>query len=423
MTSASRFSFKSLASSLGRWLSKAEGVSLSHPSDLVQWNDATGGSITPDGAMRIVAVYACDRIIKESIASVPLRVYRLTVNGMKEITDHPLFTLLNFEPSPGMSAFIWKETLQHYLNLRGNAYCLRVESRRRIVALIPIHPDRVFPEVQKDGTKRYKIYSSDGRYKWFAQEEIWHLVGMSDDGMVGKGPIDYLKDAFGIASDAMQFAARSMKNDGATGITLEHPGKLKPETRDALKKDWAENKAGAANAGRPLLLEEGLKASRLNLTMVQMQFLESRQFSRTEIASIFRVPPHMIGDLERATFSNIEQQGIEFVGYTVRPWARRWEASLALDVVSWYNEPDLLVMYDLDELSQGDRKTRYDAYSSAILAGWMNRNEARQSEGYETKPGLDKFIEPSNAKKPGEGGGDPNDPLNKPQPQPGDRQP
>lgn len=410
MTSASRFSFKAAVS----WLfGKSEGVTLSHPSDLVNWNDF-GQVMSPETAMRISTVYACDRVIKESVASVPICIYRKEGKKKVELEDHPLAILLNTEPAPGMSWFLWREILQHHLNMRGNAYCFKVTSRRRIVALIPLMPDRMIVTPKPDGTKKYEYYQTNGRLKEFPPEEIWHIIGMSENGMMGKSPIDYLSDSFSNALDAIRYASQSMKNDGATGVTLEVPGKLKPDTREALKKDWAENKAGAANAGKPLLLEEGLKASRLNLTMAQMQFIESRKFSRNEIASIFRVPPHMVGDLERATFTNIEHQSLEFVGYTVRPWARRWEASLLIDPLAWYNEEGLYAQFNLDELNVSDRKSRYEAHSSAINAGWLNRNEVREVEGYNPAPTLDKFLEPTNMKGPGEAGGNPNDPNNGP---------
>lgn len=420
MTSESRFSFKGL---LGRLLGKSDGVSLSHPSDLVNWNDTGDTAVTPDTVMRISTVYACDRIIKESIASSPLRVYKQEKQAggktkLVELEDHPLSVLLNTEPAPGMPAFMWKELLQHWLNMRGNAYCFKVESRRRIVALIPMNPDRMQVRVLPDGTKAYKYYRLDGSTKEFRHEEVWHLMSASEDGKVGKSPIDYLRDSFDNAMSAAKYASRSMRNDGATGIVFTFQGKLKPETREAMKKDFDENQAGPTNAGKPLLMEEGGTASRLNLTMAQMQFIESRKYSRSEIASIFRVPAHMVGDLERATFSNIEHQSLEFVGYTMRPWARRWEGSLLIDPVAWYNEPGLTVKYDLDDLQVADRKSRYEAHSSAINAGWLNRNEVREQEGYNPEEGLNKFLEPTNMKKPGEAGGNPNDPNNRNPPDP-----
>lgn len=406
MMNESRYSFKNI---VGRLFGKSEGVSMSHPSDLVNWNDA-GGVLDAGVAMRISAVYSCVRVIGEAIASVPLEVFRKTEEGRVKAEDHPLWKLLHDSPAPGMSSFLWRQVLQGHLDLRGNAFCLIVESRRRIVALIPIHPDRVVVDIQRDGTKKFKVYNRDGGFKIYNQNEIFHLVGMSDDGIVGQSPIDTLNDTFSAARNAEKYASRAFKNDGATGIVFSFAGKLKPEIREALKKDWKENHAGGENAGRPLLLEEGASASRLNLSLSQMQFIESRKLSRTEIASIFRVPPHMIGDLERATFSNIEHQSLEFVAYTVRPWATRWEASLMLDIVAWYNEPDLFVEFDLDDLARGDIKSRYEAYSSGINAGWLTRNEARVDENRNKLEGLDKPLEPTNMKGQGQAGGNPNNP-------------
>lgn len=406
--SANRFSFKGL---VGRLLGKADGLSLSHPSDLVNWNDS-GGIVDAGTAMRISAVYSCVRVVGEAIASVPLEVYRKTDMGREKAEDHPLWKLLHDNPAPNMTSFLWRQVLQRHLDLRGNAYCLKVESRRRIVALIPIHPDRVVVDVQRDGSKLFKVYGCDGRYKVYDQTQIFHIVGVSDDGIIGQSPIDILNDTFSAARNAEKYASRAFKNDGATGIVFSFQGKLKPEIREALKKDWKENHAGGENAGRPLLLEEGASASRLNLSLSQMQFIESRKLSRTEIASIFRVPPHMIGDLERATFSNIEHQSLEFVAYTVRPWATRWEASLMLDIVAWYNEPDLFVEFDLDDLARGDIKSRYEAYSSGINAGWLTRNEARVDENRNKIEGLDKPLEPTNMRGQGQLGGNPKDPNN-----------
>ena len=167
--SANRFSFKGL---VGRLLGKADGLSLSHPSDLVNWNDS-GGIVDAGTAMRISAVYSCIRVVGEAIASVPLEVYRKTDMGREKAEDHPLWKLLHDNPAPNMTSFLWRQVLQRHLDLRGNAYCLKVESRRRIVALIPIHPDRVTVDVQKDGSKLFKVYNRDGHYKIFDQTQIF----------------------------------------------------------------------------------------------------------------------------------------------------------------------------------------------------------------------------------------------------------
>lgn len=408
--SGNRFSFKH---AWNAFIGKSQGVSLSHPSDLVNWNDS--GAVDPTTASKITTVWQCVRVTSDAIASTPLEVYRRMSNGgRKLVMDHPLWKLLHDSPAPGMSSFVWRQLLQRYLELRGNSYCFKVMSRRRIVALIPIHPDRVQVYIALDGTKRFKVYNKNGTVSDFGSDEIWHMLGCStDDGMIGLSPIDELRNLFETAKAAERYANKAMKNDGATGVVFKFLGKLKPETREAMKKDWAENHAGGENAGKPLLLEEGGEATRLNLTMAQMQFLEQRKFNRSEIAAVFRVPMHMVGDLERATFSNIEHQSLEFKAYTIRPWARRWEASLLTDVVSWYNEDDVFVAFDLDDLEVIDINTRYEAHASSIIAGWKTRNEVRETENYNPLPGLDKPLEPTNMKRPGEGGGNPNDPTSK----------
>lgn len=389
-----RFSFKKM---LSRWLNKSEDGSISHPSEMVDWNNVSLGR----NVNGVVAVYTAVRIISESVGSVPLEVFRRTGTGKERDMKHPLWHLLRVQPCRGMTPMTWRETLQRHLSLRGNCFCLKVFSRRRIIELIPIHPDRVTVLISLDGVKTFRIHNRNGTYVEKGTDEIWHMFAMSDDGFIGMSPIDVLADTFSIAYEAQLYAAKSMKQDGATGITLSHPGRLKTETRDELKKSWTEQNAGGRNAGKPLLLEEGLTASRLNLTMEQMQFIETRKMQRSEIAAVFRVPPHMIGDLERATFSNIEHQGIEFVSYTVRPWAVRWEEALLTDIISWYNEPDLFAEFDLDDLSRGDKAGRYAAYSSAINAGWMVRNEARVEENMNKLEGLDEPLEPRNMQNPG----------------------
>ena len=290
--------------------------------------------------------------------------------------------------------------LQAHLSLRGNAYARIVSANGAPVsALIPLHPDRVRPLPRPvNGRLAYEHWPLDGGREILLQEEILHLRGLSlaGDGVLGLSPIDSLREAVGLALAAETYGARFYRNDARPGIVVKHPGRLSPEAATRLKASWNSQFAGAANAHRTAVLEEGMDVVPIGMTAEQAQFLETRKFQRGEIASIFGVPPHKIGDLERATFSNIEHQAIEVVTDTIRPWAVAWEQALTRDLFTAEMRRTHMVAFNLDGLLRGDIESRYRAYATGRQWGWLSANDVREREDMNRIEGGDLYLAPVN---------------------------
>lgn len=355
---------------------------------------ASGAVVTPDSAMRAVAVFACVRLLSETIGTIPLHLYRRRPDGGKELAkDHPLYSVLHDLPNPLMTAVELREALQASLVLRGNAYCRIIrDGAGRITELIPLHPDRVRVEASKTG--RSLVYVVDGHDR-FLSGDIWHIRGFTLDGVMGVSPVTYARETIGLALTAEQHGAAFMGNGARPGGVLVHPDKLDDEARLNLKASW-QAAHGGGNVGTVAVLEEGLKFEAITVSAEDMQYIETRKFQRSEIAALFRVPPHMVGDLERATFSNIEQQGLEFKTYSIRPWAVRWEASIVRDLLLPSERAEFYPLFNLEGLHRGDMKSRFEAYKVGITNGILSSNECRELEDRNPRPGGDTFLQPLN---------------------------
>jgi HK97 family phage portal protein len=363
----------------------------------------SGMRVSADSAMRLAAVYACVRILSETMASLPLVVYRPRKDGGKDrVTDHWLYQLLGKRPNRYQNPFEWREMLQGHLALRGNAFCqILANSRGVITELIPIHPDRVRMELLPSGDYRYRIRDQAGSEIVLPRGEVWHQRGLSSDGLIGLSPIDLSRESLGMALAAQDYGARFFSNDAKpTGGWIEFPGNFKdPEAKRVFRESYQAAQSGS-NRGKVLVLENGMKFHEVGVTNKDAQFLELRKFQITDIARLFRVPPHMIADLDRATFSNIEQQSLEFVMHTMTPWAERWEASIEADLL-----PDgdaLEIEFDFANLMRGDAASRSAYYQSGIQNGWLTRNEARISENLNPIAGLDQPLRPLNMVEEGD---------------------
>ena len=358
---------------------------------------ATGLRVSPDGALRLSAVYACVRILSETMASLPIVLYRKREDGGKDrVTDHWLYRLLCRRPNRYQNPFEWREMLQGHLALRGNAYCQIITNPRgEINELLPIHPDRVRVEVMRSGEFRYRITDRFGDETVLARSAVWHLRGLSSDGVMGMNPIELARESLGIALAAQDYGARFFANDAKpSGGWIEFPGSFKdPEAKKVFRESYQAAQSGA-NRGKVLVLENGMKFHEVGVTNKDAQFLELRKFQITDIARLFRVPPHMIADLDRATFSNIEQQSLEFVMHTMTPWAERWEASIEAELLL-DNDP-LEIEFDFANLMRGDAASRSAYYQSGIQNGWLTRNEARIAENLNPIDGLDEPLRPLN---------------------------
>ena len=349
------------------------------------WNFLFGGTtsgkaVNERTAMQTSAVYACVRILAESVAGLPLHVYERTANGSKSTKpSHPLYRLLHDEPNREMTSFVFRETLMSHLLLWGNAYAQIIRDGRGFpIALYPLLPDRMTVDRNESGELLYTYQSDKGQVK-LRRENILHIPGLGFDGLIGYSPIAMAKNAVGLALATEDYGATFFANGANPGGVLEHPGVIKPEQADRLRESW-QSQFGGANAHKVAVLEEGLKFHQMSIPPEQAQFLETRKFQINEIARIFRVPPHMVGDLEKSSFSNIEQQSLEFVKYTLDTWVVRWEQSLQQALILPSEKATIFIKFNLDGLLRGDYQSRMQGYSTGIQNGFMSVNDVRGLE-------------------------------------------
>lgn len=340
----------------------------------------SGKAVNERTAMQTSAVYACVRILAESVAGLPLHVYERTANGSKSTKpSHPLYRLLHDEPNREMTSFVFRETLMSHLLLWGNAYAQIIRDGRGFpIALYPLLPDRMAVDRNESGELVYTYQSDKGQVK-LRRENVLHIPGLGFDGLIGYSPIAMAKNAVGLALATEDYGAAFFANGANPGGVLEHPGVIKPEQADRLRESW-QSQFGGANTHKVAVLEEGLKFHQMSIPPEQAQFLETRKFQINEIARIFRVPPHMVGDLEKSSFSNIEQQSLEFVKYTLDPWVVRWEQSLQQALILPSEKATIFIKFNLDGLLRGDYQSRMQGYSTGIQNGFMSVNDVRGLE-------------------------------------------
>jgi len=353
---------------------------------------ASGVDVTPESALSMLAVFACIRVLSEALAQLPLILYRRLPNGGKErATDDPLYTLLHDLPNGEMTSFSFRETLMGHLCGWGNGYA-EIEFNRAgdVAGLWPLRPDQM--KVERNGTGM--VYTYDR--KPIPAYKIFHVPGLGFDGRVGYSPIAIARQAIGLGLAAEEFSARFFANDGRPGIVIEHPGHLGDLAFDNLQKSWKDEHGGVANAHHPAILEEGMKIHEIGLPGEDVQFLSTRKFQREEIAGLFRVPPHLIADLERATFSNIEQQSLEFVIYTLTPWLVQWEQTITWKLIPRERRREMFAEFLVDGLLRGDAQSRYAAYSSGRQNGWLSANDVREKENMNPIEGGDVYLIPMN---------------------------
>lgn len=357
----------------------------------------SGRSITPEAAMSVTAVYGCVRVLAESVASLPVMVYRRLPNGGKEpATNHRLYRLLHDSPNSEQTAFEATEFRMASLALRGNSYSvIEMNGVRDVMGIHPLRPQ--FMEVTRDSAGRLVFdYQEPGASRVYSKDEIWFTRGFSNDGVLGVSPIGLCREAIAYAMTLNEHGARMFANGAKVPGVLEVPGELSDVAYDRLKQGFAEKHQGAANAGKTLILEGGAKYSQIGMNASDAEFIASQKMQIAEIARIFRVPLHMLAEMEQATFSNIEHQSLEFVTHTLRPWLVRIEQSANRDLFGPFERGQYFVEFKLDALLRGDVKSRYEAYQVAVNNGWMNRNEVRRLENLNPAEGLDEFMVPLN---------------------------
>lgn len=361
---------------------------------------SSGIRVTEENAMRASAVFACVRILAETVASLPVHVYRrLPAGGKERATKHPLYSLLHDLPNPEITSFSFRETAMAHLCLWGNAYAeIEYDGAGRIRALWPLPPWRV--QVERDpATQRLKyiVTLDNGERQALDVSRVFHVPALSFNGLVGISPIRWAaREAIGLALATEQFGARFFDQGTNIGGVVTHPKTLSEQASRNLRESINETYAGLGKSHRIMLLEEGMKYERIGIPPEEAQFLETRKFQVTEIARIFRVPPHMLADLERATFSNIEHQSIEFVTHTIRPWLVRWEQAIYRDLLFPDERKEYFVEFNVDGLLRGDIESRYRAYAIGRQWGWLSANDIREMENKNPIPGGDVYWAPVN---------------------------
>jgi len=375
------------------------------------WYEPVGGSVssgvnvTSDTAMRMTSVTRAVRFLSEIVASLPLDMFERIDGPLggdnEKRTGHPLHDLLHFQPNEYQTSFEFREMMQGHVLLRGNAVAEKIPGPRGMVdQLIPIHPNDITFEITPRRTLRYRVrdHIAGGPERVLLQDEVLHVRGFSRDGFVGMNPIREAAESLGIAMATEEHAGRLFSNGATPSGILEHPGELGTQGRKNLMSSWYAAFGGVKNSGKVAVLENGMKWKETQMSSRDAQFIESRQFSVVEIARIFGVPPHILYDLTKSSFSNIETQSLELMKFTIRQWLVRWEQAIQRDLVVAKHR--FFAKFNVDGLLRSDTKTRFEAYGSAIDKGWMTRNEARRKEDLSPLEGLDTPLEPLNMSSP-----------------------
>ncbi len=346
----------------------------------------SGQTVNEFSALRVSAVYACVRILAESIAALPLHVYEYRDGGKERVPKHPLYFLLHDAPNHEMTSFIFRETLMTHLLLYGNCYAQIIRNNGGgVIGLYPLLPNRMSVERDDDGEiiYRYTPTTAERQFDKSAQvtlrrTDVLHIPALGFNGLVGFSPIAMARNAIGVAIATEEFGAKFFENGARPSGILTHPGTIK--NPDKIRESWQSVYGGSENTGKVAILEEGMKYESISIPPDDAQFLDTRKFQLNEIARIFRVPPHMLADLERATFSNITHQSLEFVMYSLMPWIVRWEQGLCKALFLNSERGKYFVKFSVEGLLRGDYETRMRGYQLAIQNGIMSVNEVRELE-------------------------------------------
>jgi len=366
---------------------------------------ASGLSVTHDTALSVPAVYAAVARISQTVAQVPLKVFRRLPDGGKVPEEqHRVYGLLHDQPNGEMDSFVFRETLQGHLCLWGNAYAeIQRDQAGRVVALWPLIPSQMTLYRGADRALRYLYRLPSGEeIKWTREPgepaPILHLRAYSHDGIIGRSVITEAREALGLALATQENAARFFGNGSSPGGVIQGPHEMNGETHQRLKRSWESAHKGLTNAHRVAILEHGFEWKAVGVPPQDAQFIEQRKFQVTEIARLFGIPPHMLGDMERATFSNIEQQSLEFVIYAMMPHYVRWESAIKRDILGGRRAGPYFPKFVVEGLLRGDIQTRYAAYAVGRQWGWLSANDVRDKEDMNRIKGeaADAYMTPLN---------------------------
>lgn len=369
----------------------------------------TGVVVSPDSAMRYTTVMICVRVLAESVASLPCILYRKRPDGGKDrATDHPLYNVLHSQANGWNTAFEYAEGTMGNLAMRGNGFAyVERNSKGQTIGLVPLHPDPVEIRQAIDWSPIYTVTMPDNKRQTLRPSEVHHIRGPFPKGYVGQSMISLARESIGLGLAAEKFGANLYANGVKPSGVLSHPKVLGQVAAENLRMSFEDANAGLDNSSRPLVLEEGMTWTALSINPNDAQFLETRKFQRTEIAGVFRVPAHLVNDLEKATFSNIEHSTLDFIIHSLRPWLVRWEQAINRDLLTDADRAaGYFAEFLIDGLLRGDFETRMKGYALQIQNGIANPDEIRSRENMNPRPDGKggEYWKPTNMYPPKAGG-------------------
>lgn len=387
---------------LPKWLSRKSGPAIIDTPDKLAkllgygYDSYTGKPVSSQSAMQLSTVFGCVRVLSESVGMLPCKLFEQKENGKQIAFNHKVNRLLSVAPNNYMTAQEFWELLIACLCLRGNFYAYKVKVMGEVVELLPMDPGAVTPKLNSNHEPEYQVVFRDGRTDTLSQDDIWHVRTLTLDGLIGLNPVAYARQAIALGLATEEHGANLFKNGAVSTGVLQTPESLSDQAFDRLKTQFEENHQGMANAHKPMILEMGLDWKPISLNAEDSQFLETRKFQRDEICAIYRVPPHLVANLEKATFSNIEHQSLSFVNYSLVPYLTRIESRINVGLLNIKDQGRYYAKFNTGALLRGDIKSRYEAYAQGIQNSMLSPNEARALEDMNPYTGGDEYLTPLN---------------------------
>ncbi len=349
-------------------------------------NDVDVGVVTSESALRHTTVYSCVQAITDALASVTLNIYKKSNNKKSVASEHNLYKLLKYKPTPYLTRFDYIRMVFQDILLKGNHYTQIVRNNMgEIIGLYPLIADNMDIKLRQNG-KRVFIYKTANKEYALLDNEVLHLKGLPDNtGLKGLNPIEYNRKSIELSMTTEQFGINFFKNGANGSGVLSHPKALSDEAFERLRKEFEKAYQGLTNSGKPLILEDGMKYERLSLSNEDSQFLDTRRFQKSEIAALFKVPLYMLGDMSKTTFNNMEQMSINFVQNTLLPHAVNFELAAYSYLLNEKEQDNYYIKFNLNSLMRGDFKTRTEGYKTMVNMGAMTPNEVRELEELDPK--------------------------------------
>lgn len=346
-----------------------------------------GELVTHETAMSLPAVWACVRILSETISSMPLHLYRRLETGDRvKAAGHPAYRLFKHAPNSFQTPLEFREFLTACVALRGNGYAFIERQDGEVVGVWPLRPERV--TVETDGRRiLYRYADEAGKSLSYGQDEILHLKGLTSDGLIGRSPVSTLRETVGTVQGLERYTAKFFKNSARPSGVLTHVQHLSQDQFDRLREQFDRAYSGAGNRGKTIILEDGMTWQTVGLTNEDAELLTTRKFALEDILRCFRIPPHIAGHLDKMSYNNIEQLGSEFLNLTLTPWLRRIEERLDLQILTQAErEAGLYFEHESGGLLRGSTESRFGAYKVALDAGFMTVDEIRRKENLPALP-------------------------------------